>query len=194
MKALGIPGLPPLLIMVSAYMVAFYGLYAFLGTHLTVGLGLSTAFAGLSALAYGIGFGAIAPLDRLIDRYGDVIAAPVIFAALTLAYVGLAAVAGNGTFVIAMCTFWGAANHLGLNLLVGALTSIRPEQRGTILGLYSGVTYASMFAGTSLYKPVFELHGFTWIALLSALCILPATVYALIRQKNRGATQNKGSC
>lgn len=187
LKALGIAGLLPLLVMVSAYMVAFYGAYAFLGTHLTEQLGASTTIAGLAALSYGIGFGAIAPFDRLIDRYGAIKAAPLIFGILALAYVGLAMISGNRWGLIGMCALWGAANHLGLNLLVGALTAISPSRRGTILGLYSAVTYASMCVGTTLYKPLFEHHGIMWSALLSALLILPAAFYALTRQHRAAA-------
>lgn len=195
LKALTIPRLPPLLLMVSAYMVAFYGSYAFLGPHLTEELGVSTAVAGLAALSYGIGFGAVAPLDRLIDRYGQVSIAPFIFAALAIAYAGLAATSGSWLALIVMCAVWGAVNHLGLNVVVGALTAIRPSQRATILGLYSAVTYASMFAGTTLYKPLFETHGFMWSALLSAVFILPAAVYALHRRRQHdlpghGLTEN----
>ena len=183
LKALSIPGLPPLLIMVSAYMVAFYGSYAFLGTHLTQELGVTTTIAGLAALSYGIGFGAIAPLDRLIDRHGEVETAPFIFGALTLAYIGLAAGSENWSGLLAMCALWGAVNHLGLNLIVGALTAIRATQRGTILGLYSAVTYASMFAGTTVYKPLFEANGLMWCALVSAVCIVPSTLFSLVRQR-----------
>ncbi len=191
LKALALPGLPPRLLTVAAYMVAFYGAYAFLGPHLTQGLGVSTTFAGLSALFYGIGFGAVAPLDRLIDRHGEVKSAPFIFAVLTLAYVGLAAVAENAIGLIVVCTVWGAANHLGLNLLVGSLTALRPGQRGAILGLYSAVTYAAMFVGTTLYKPLFELQGFTWCAVVSAICILPAAFHATARHR-RQAMQARG--
>ena len=181
LKALRIAGLPPLLLMVSAYMVAFYGAYAFLGTHLTEQLGVSTTIAGLAALSYGIGFGAVTPLDHLIDQYGEAKTAPFIFLTLTLAYTGLAIVSETAASVIVLCALWGAANHLGLNLVVGALTALQPTQRATILGLYSAVTYASTFAGTIAYKPLFEAQGFMWCALLSALCILPATLYAVIR-------------
>ena len=189
LKALAIPGLPPLLIMVSAYMVAFYGSYAFLGTHLTEQLGVSTAVAGLAALSYGVGFGAVAPLDRLIDRFGEIKSAPFIFAALTLAYAALAAASANWIALLFMCALWGAVNHLGLNLIVGALTGIRPSQRATILGLYSAVTYASMFAGTTLYMPLYETQGLMWCALLSAAFILPAVAFALVR--NRSDNESK---
>ena len=187
LKALRIKGLPPRLLMVSAYMVAFYGAYAFLGTHLTEQLGVSTTIAGLAALSYGTGFSAVTPLDRFIDQYGEVKAAPFIFLTLTVAYCGLAVVCENAASMIALCALWGAANHLGLNLVVGALTALQPTQRATILGLYSAVTYVSMFAGTIAYKPLFEAQGFMWCALLSALCILPATLYAVIRYYNRAS-------
>ena len=181
LRALKIQGLTMLLILVFGYMMAFYGLYAFLGTHLTEQLSLSTTLAGLSAMAYGIGFGAIAPLDRIIDRYGSIQTAPYVFATLMTAYLAMAGVSDIAVALIAMCMVWGAANHLGLNLLVGALTAIEPSQRGAILGLYSAVTYASMFLGTVLFKPLFEQQGFAATAILSAVFILPATFYAFIR-------------
>ena len=185
LRALRIQGLPPLLLLVVGYMVAFYGLYAYLGSHLTGRLGLSTALAGFSALAYGIGFGAIAPLDRMIDRFGPVQTAPYVFAALTATYLAIAGVSNVAIVLIAVCALWGAANHLGLNLLVGAITAIEPSQRGAILGLYSAVTYASVFLGTTFFKPTFEQHGFAATAVLSAACILPAAVYALSQRRRQ---------
>ncbi|MDJ0684969.1 MAG: MFS transporter [Alphaproteobacteria bacterium] len=179
LQALRIPGLPPILFSVIAYMVAFYGLYAYLGTHLTAALGLSTGIAGLAALAYGIGFGAIAPLDRLIDRHGAVRSAPIVFAALVAVYLGIAAIAASDLAIFAACLLWGAANHLGLNILVGQLTALSPSRRGAILGLYSAVTYIAMFVGTAAFKPVYESYGFAALAFLSALCVSPALVEAL---------------
>ena len=191
LRALKIHGLPMLLLLVSGYMGAFYGLYAFLGTHLTEQLGLPTTLAGLSAMAYGIGFGAIAPLDRMIDRFGSIQTAPYVFATLTTVYLAMAGVSDIAVALIAMCMVWGAANHLGLNLLVGALTAIQPSQRGAILGLYSAVSYASMFLGTMLFKPVFEQHGFAATAILSAAFILPAALYAFIKNRMVRMTQEK---
>ena len=181
-RALGIPGLPPILGAVACYMVAFYGLYAFLGTHLTTQLGFSTALAGVATLSYGVGFGVVAPLDRLIDRYGATQSAPFVFAALLCIYLGLCVTAPSGVFVLCMCFLWGAANHLGLNILVGQLTALSPAQRATILGLYSAVTYIAMFIGTSAFKPVFEGYGFAATALVSAICIAPAFFGAMWRR------------
>lgn len=181
LEAIRITGLPPILFFVACYMAAFYGLYAYLGTHLTQALGIGTGIAGLAALSYGVGFGIVAPLDRLIDRYGATKSAPIVFATLLFAYIGLSALAPFGMALIAFCFAWGAANHLGLNILVGQLTALSPGQRATILGLYSAVTYAAMFVGTTVFKMVFEEFGFATIALLSAACIAPATLGAVRR-------------
>ncbi|MEO0391299.1 MAG: MFS transporter [Pseudomonadota bacterium] len=185
LAALRIAGVIPLLLSVGCYMAAFYGLYAYLGPHLTGALALSTTAAGIAALSYGIGFGAAAPLDRLIDRYGAARAAPVVFAGLLAVYLGLAAVSQIWPLVLAACVIWGTANHLGLNILVGQLTALSPAQRGTILGLYSAVTYAAMSVGTALFKPAFEAFGFAPVALMSAACIAPALVGALGRRAAR---------
>lgn len=182
-RALGIKGLKPRLLGVACFMMAFYGLYAFLGTHLTRDLGLSTALAGVAALSYGIGFGAVAPLDRLIDRAGPARAAPVVFALLIGAYGVLSAVAASGALVLLACALWGAVNHLGLNLLVGALTALAPARRATILGLYSATTYIAMFAGTALFKLVFEAVGFAGAALVAAALIGPVLVGTMLNRR-----------
>ena len=54
----------------GVYMMAFYGLYAYLGTHLRTELGVATWVAGLAPLVYGLGFGAAAWVDPVIDRLG----------------------------------------------------------------------------------------------------------------------------
>ncbi len=185
LRALRIPGVGALLMSVVAYMVAFYGLYAYLGPHLTENLGLTTTVAGLAALAYGIGFGAISPLDRLIDRYGAHNAAPIAFAGLAIVYIALAASGTSAAAILLVCVLWGGANHLGINLLVGGLTALDPGQRAAIMGLYSAVTYAAMFAGTALFRPVFEAYGFTITACASALCILPALWQSIAAQRRQ---------
>lgn len=157
-------------------MAAFYGLYAYLGAHLTEVFSTSTALAGVAALSYGIGFGVVAPLDRLIDKYGAQRAAPVLSSGLHCGYPPLSAISGSWALVLATCLIWGADNHLGFNVLVAQLTALSPSQRGTILGLYVAVNYASIFVGTFAFKWIFETGGFLAAALASAACIGPAVV------------------
>ncbi|WP_299424808.1 MFS transporter [uncultured Shimia sp.] len=178
-KAFRVPGVLPILLSVVCFMSAFYGLYAFLGAHLTTVLGFSTGMAGLGALIYGVGFGMVAPLDRLIDRFGATRAAPVVFGLLLLVYLVMAVCAGQGLAIFGVCLLWGAVNHLGLNILVGQMSALSPSQRGAILGLYSATTYVAMFVGTAAFRPVFEGQGFAVASVLSAACVAPALISAV---------------
>ncbi|MEL7100132.1 MAG: MFS transporter [Pseudomonadota bacterium] len=171
LTGLRLPGVPPLLASVAAYMTAFYGLYAYLGTHIGVGLGLGTTVAGFGALAYGLGFGGAATLGGLIDRLGSARAAPLVFGALITAYLALAVSAGVPALLIAMCALWGVVNHLGLNLLVGQLSAAAPARRGTVMGLYSATTYLAMSLGTAGFGPAFTAFGFAVPALMAAALV-----------------------
>ncbi len=53
LAALKVPGIGPALMVCGVYMMAFYGLYAYLGTHLRTDLGVATWVAGLAPLVYG---------------------------------------------------------------------------------------------------------------------------------------------
>ena len=174
LTALRVPGIGRALLACAAYMVAFYGLYTYLGAHFQDALGQSTAVAGLAPMAYGVGFGIAVPLDRLIDRHGPSLVSVPVFAALALVYGAIAAVPSSAAALVGLCLAWGVANHLGLNLIVGRLTALDPSQRGAIMGLYSAVTYLCVFGGALLYRPVFDGFGLAACALLSAACILVA--------------------
>ncbi|MCH2165453.1 MAG: MFS transporter [Marinovum sp.] len=189
-SALRVEGVPTALFTAAAYMAAFYGLYAYLGAHMTGALATSTTLAGVAALLYGVGFGLVAPLDRLIDRVGINRAAPLVFALLTAVYCALAMTAGQVWALLATCLLWGALNHLGLNLIVGRLTALDRTQRAAILGLYSATTYVSMFVGITAMRPVFTAYGFATTALIAACSILPALGLALRSRTRRVETPN----
>ena len=183
LTALAVAGIGPALMVCGGYMAAFYGLYAFLGTHLQADLGLEVWMAGAAPLIYGIGFGAAAVADPLIDRMGARAIAPFVYGALILLYLGVALVSQSALWLLAACLTWGMINHLGLNLIVGRLAALDPAQRGAILGLNSGVTYLAMFLGTPLYGVVQAGWGFAACALLSAAFVVPAVIDGLIRQR-----------
>ena len=172
LTALRVPGIGRALMVCAAYMVAFYGLYTYLGAHLQGVLGQSVSAAGLAPLAYGIGFGVAVPFDRMIDRYGAERVSVPVFAVLALTYAALASAAMSFALLVGLCLVWGLANHLGLNLIVGRLTALDGSQRGAIMGLYSAVAYLGVFAGALLYRPVFEAYGLAACALMSGLCIV----------------------
>jgi predicted MFS family arabinose efflux permease len=181
LAAFRVPGIGPALLTVAVFMTAFYGLYAYLGPHLTQILRLPTAAAGLAPAAYGLGFGIAAFGDRLLDRYGPVASGPVAFLGLVLVYVFLAAAADDAAMLVALCFFWGLANHVGLNLIVDRLAGLDPARAGAIMGLYGAVTYLAVSAGALLYEPLFAHFGFAGCALASVCFVIPVLAMALIR-------------
>lgn len=180
---LRIPGVATGLTSVAFFMAAFYGPYAYLGTHMTQTLGVSTALTGLVTLSYGIGFGLAAPLDGLADRYGTARATPVVLAILIAIYLGLAAVHGSAAGILIMAAIWGVFQHLGMNLLIGRLAVLDPSRRAAIMGLNSSITYVAMFAGTAGFKPIFLIWGHAGTATAAALCLTPALLIALARRR-----------
>jgi hypothetical protein len=104
-------------------------------------------------LSYGIG--AVAPIDRLIDRHGADRAGPVVFAGLFSVYGAPALASASGVALTVLCLFWGAASQLGLNILVGKPTALSRDRRGAILDLKSATTCAAVFARTASLGPIF---------------------------------------
>lgn len=176
LAALAVPGVRRLLLACAAFMSGFYGAYAYLGDHIDRGLGLSTAAAGLVTLSYGIGFGAAAVLDGMLERLGAARAASLAFAFLTAVYVTLALATASYTSILAVAFLWGLANHLALNALILRLTRLDPGRRGAIMGLNSAVTYLAGFVGTLTFGALYPVSGFLLLPLAAAgLCIV-ATV------------------
>ncbi len=187
LTALRVPGITRGLATCAAYMIAFYGVYTYLGAHVQGGLGRSTMAAGLATLSYGIGFGTAVRLDRLLDRHGPERLALPVFGALTLVYVGMAAIAASFAGLVLLCLAWGLANHLALNVIVGRLTALDAGQRGAIMGLYSATTYLCVFVGAVMYRPVFDFGGLAGGAALSVLFIsLPVVSTLAARRRQSG--------
>ncbi|WP_085905266.1 MFS transporter [Kiloniella majae] len=191
LTALRVPGIGRGLLVCASYMVAFYGLYTYLGGHLQEALGRSTAASGLTTLFYGIGFGGAVLFDRFIDRYGANRIALYVFTGLALTYLSLAFVSYSFYALVFLCLVWGGVNHLGLNLVVGRLIALDKTQQGAILGMNSSVTYLCVFIGAVSFKPVFDSVGFSICALLSALCIVPAIIDGALNRREAMATEEK---
>ncbi|MFQ6550036.1 MFS transporter [Aestuariibius sp. 2305UL40-4] len=183
LRALGIPGVSRGLFLCAGFMIAFYGLYGYLGAHIAGALGYSAGWAGLATLAYGVGFGAAAMVARQIDRIGAGRVGPVLFSILSGIYLVLSVAAGGLATLIAACALWGFVNHLALNLIVARLTAIAPERRGAILGLNSAVTYLCVFVGTLGFGPVYAAYGWPVCAVLGAVAIAACAVATLFDRR-----------
>lgn len=171
LAALRIVGVKPLLIACAAFMSAFYGIYGYLGDHLHSGLGEPVSANGIVALVYGIGFGAAALLDGIVDRLGSRRVMPFAFLAVGAVYLGFALAGGSFVAVLGLTFLWGLTNHFGLNVLIMRLAAIDPSRRGTIMGLNSAVTYLAVFAGTTGFGPLYATWGFAF-ASATALCLM----------------------
>ena len=179
-SALAIPGAAWLLAACGCFMASFYGVYAYLGDHLHEGLGLPLSANGLVALCYGLGFGAAAFLDRLVDRVGPGRLLPPIFLAVAVVFAAMAAASGSYAALLAVVFVWGLINHFGLNVLIMRLTSLDPARRGAIMGLNSGVTYLALFAGTIGFGRLHAAFGFAVLPTAAVALMLAAALLAAI--------------
>lgn len=182
LEALKIQGTKPLLIACGAFMAAFYGMYGYLGDHLHSGLGQPVSANGLAALVYGLGFGAAALLDHVVDRFGAKRVMPAAFLGTCSVYVGMNLSGGSFTAILIAVFCWGLANHLGLNVLIMRLSALDPARRGTIMGLNSAVTYLAGFLGTAAFGPLHAGIGFARSALVAAGLMLVAALAAAWRK------------
>jgi predicted MFS family arabinose efflux permease len=183
--ALAVPGIVPLLIACGAFMTAFYGVYGYLGDHLHEALGEPVSANGLAAIAYGLGFGAAALLDGVIDRLGARRVMPFAYLLVAAVYVAIALTSTGFGLLIATIAVWGLANHFGLNVLVMRLTALDPSRRGTIMGLNSAVTYLAVTVGTAGFGPLYTRLGFANCALIAAGLMLVAAGAAAWRSSAR---------
>ncbi|NSX55166.1 MFS transporter [Parasulfitobacter algicola] len=186
LTSLKVPGIFTALMVQILLMLSFYGTYSFLGTHLGA-MGMTTAAGAAPVLAYGIGFGIAARFDGLIDRMGYKGLAPYSFACVTAALVLIAVLSYSliGLTIAFLC--WGLANHIALNLTVGRLIGLDPDQRGAIMGLNSAVTYLCVFAGAIGFRPIFEIGGLAACAGLAAIAVSFIVIEAWHLKRSRPA-------
>ncbi|MGE4611274.1 MAG: MFS transporter [Paracoccaceae bacterium] len=162
------------------FMMAFYGSYAYFGDHTRATFDITATAAGVTSLFYGIGFGVAVFAANLIDRVGRRIVLPTglclaVALLLTLAY------APSFPIFLAVVFVWGFANHFILNMIVVGLNALAPNNRGAVMGLYSGTTYAGAAIGVLLMGQVYESSGFVAVALTAAVLNLTAMRLALRR-------------
>mgnify|MGYP005988820885 CR=1 FL=1 len=174
-SALKVSGIMPALFSVAVLGTGFYGIYNYLGAHLVGALDRSVSDAGWLTLSYGLGFGAAMLFDPWLDRVGPRRGLLVVFAGLSVFYVGMSLVQANYVWLIAAMFGWGVLQHLGLNLTVSRLSMLDPGQRGAIMGLNSTMMYLSVFCATILFRPAFEFNGIQMCMWISAsLAVLGA--------------------
>ncbi|MGK9168054.1 MFS transporter [Inquilinus limosus] len=185
---LAYPGVPALLSICLGFMAAFYGVYAFIGDHVRVELGLTAGQAGLIVLTYGLGFGAASLGDGLVDRLGPRRLFPMVLLVVAAIYALMPPAAHSFAAIAALTGLWGFANHFGLNILVLLLSRAKPEARGAVLGLNSAVTYLGTLTGTGLAGIGYAASGFPPLAMGAAAACLAAALVAATALRPRRIT------
>lgn len=170
--ALRLPSVALLLLAVFAYMVAFYGSFAFFGEGVRQAFDLSAQGTGVFVLAYGLGFGLAGvglgvAAPRITQGY---IMLVLLGIAISYACWSFALMAPPSAFVAAVV--WGILNQLGLNALVVSLNHRAAEARGAVMGLNSAVTYSAVFAGPVIMAPIHAELGFAAVTTFAAVLVM----------------------
>ncbi|MDD7973356.1 MFS transporter [Roseinatronobacter alkalisoli] len=176
-RALRLPGVVPLLLVMFTYMTAFYGSFAFFGEGLRTAFELSVQGIGLFVLAYGLGFGlaglGLGILSPAITR-GYVL---LVLLGIAASYAGWAVALAAPQAALLAAMIWGVLNQLGLNALVVSLNQRAAAARGAVMGLNSAVSYSAVFAGPMIMGPVFAGAGFAAVSgLAAALVVIGAVI------------------
>lgn len=176
--AIKLPGVVPILFICLAYMIGFYGLFPFLGAHLNTAFGASASAAGVVVLAYGAGFGLASFAMQWLERRGLGLVYPMVMAALALIYLVLGSMTGSMVTALPMAFVWGAANHVGVNLIILMFSRQGAPARPTLMGLHTTITYGAIFVGPLVLGALFSRYGFGRAAWLSAALLLVAAILA----------------
>ena len=174
--ALAVPMVKPLLAICFCSMLAFYAAYGFVGAHARALYDAGAGAVSVLALCYGVGFAITGLVSGFIDRLGSVRASLMANGGIVLVYLAMAPVASVsiGALATLMLAF-GMLNHMAINAFVSGLSAADPRQRGTILSMNTGMTYAGFMVGSTLAGALFDGIGFAAVAGLSASVIAVAT-------------------
>ncbi len=170
-----------------SYMIAFYQTYTFIGDNVRQLHESGAWLGGAISMSYGVGFGAGVVFDKWIDAAGPrrLLAAGLFLVGLNYAVLPFATLS-----VVAIALypfFWGLANHFCMTALVSFLESLSPERRGTIMGLFSFVTYVAEGMAGAAYGSVYESHGFFAVSFAATATLWAAASLVFIQlQVRRG--------
>ena len=185
-----LPLLKPMLWITAGYMMAFYGIYIFIGDYSVQTLDVTTTQSGFIAMYYGFGFALAMVADSWIDKKTPYVALPIVLAAATLIYLSMIITKNSFITLLISCAIWGFINHILLNCLVLILGNINQENKVAIIGFYSCTTYiATMIAGILFGFVYTKLGGFSASLLLAALSLACILIIAKLKISRASAPQ-----
>ncbi len=169
------PGARLILLVNVCNMIAFYGPYTYLGTWLRGELGMGSDGAGLVILAYGAGLALSTLNSSVLDRWGHRQALYVCHGGLALGWIAVAMATHPAGAMLAL--FWVGILQGAALVAQSTLCSHQSEHgRGAIMAFFTCTTYIGVFAGASLFAPVFTTSGYLAVTLLAAVLNVLASV------------------
>ncbi len=171
-----------------SYMIAFYQTYTFIGDNVRQLHEAGAWLGGAISMSYGVGFGAGIVFDKWIDATGPrrLLAAGLFLVGLNYAVLPFATLS-----VVAIALypfFWGLANHFCMTALVSFLESLSPERRGTIMGLFSFVTYVAEGMAGAAYGSVYDSYGFFAVSFAATATLWAAASLVFMQLQMRRAS------
>ncbi len=178
-SAFKIPASLPTYLICFLYMVSFYGVFTFLGSHVQLTLHYSTSFSGLTVLVYGIGFGVAGLTGKRLDEHTpQKLIKPTLFS-LALVYLSFVVLATNYWLLLAGCLIWGFVNQLGLTCLVSILIQLDQNQRVRLMGIYSAVAYSGTMVAGIAFGLMYDIGSFSTLLIAAAALCLTAFLISL---------------
>ena len=181
-RALAEPAVRWLLAVNLLDMLAFYGVYTYLGSFLREELEVRSGVAGALILAYGAGVALMSVNGGVIDRLGKARTATLTQVALTAIYVGLPWLAAVPVALVLLLVVMGTQQAGFLTAMATLATNAMPEGRGAVVALMSCTTYIGVTLGAAAMGPVFAGPGY---AVIGAVCAAIAAAAAVLSLRLR---------
>lgn len=178
-RALGEPAVRWLLAVNLLDMLAFYGVYTYLGTFLREELDVRSGVAGALILFYGVGVAFMSVNGGLIDRLGKARTVTVTLVVLTGVYVALPWAAALPVLLAAVLVLMGTQQCAFLTGMATLATNAMPAGRGAVVALMSCTTYIGVTLGAAAMGPVYAGPGYAVIGAACAVIALGAAVLSL---------------
>ncbi|WP_165798681.1 MFS transporter [Pseudomonas laurylsulfativorans] len=182
--ALRYPGVVPMLSISFVFSTAFYGVYAFLMQEAQSTLHIPTGESGLLVLAYGFGFAITTVAGKVIGRLGPKKLLPMALIANAMLFALLLPAMHNFVVLFVVVVTWGIVEHLCLGSMVLLLSQVRPDRRGTVLGLNSAITYVGFMFGTAVASDLYPKTGFISLVIAAVGLHIVATVIFMFRRQH----------
>ena len=160
-------------------MMAFYGVYTYLGSFLREELEVGSGVAGALILFYGVGVAFMSVNGGLIDRLGKARTVTATQVVVTGVYVLLPWAGRNAVTLGTLLVVMGVLQCGFLTAMATLATNAMPVGRGAVVALMSCTTYIGVTLGAAVMGPVFEGPGYVVIGLSCGAIALVAAVLSL---------------